>query len=580
MRWPQANHFFGFLKPRQRTGWRGRAHGWLARLGPTWRSAPFRRVIQAVCLVLFLHAFFYVCWPYADDFSTGTFHDKQHFPAEAFLLIDPLVGLSTALAGKLLNWATLAWMLGILAFCIVIPRAFCGYFCPLGTLIDVFDRLVGRHFQRFHVRPNGPSGSSRWWVHIKYYVLAAVLATSLFGVLTSGFFSAIPVLTRGLLFIGGYPQLAALKGAHNVPPLGWTFYLSLALFFGVFGAGLMGKRFWCRYLCPSGALLSVFNFFRVTERKVESSCINCNKCVEICPFDAILEDFNTRTADCTWCQTCGGVCPTHSIKFVTRWDREELKEPGEPAVQSRPLSRRGFVAAAVLGASAAALTRVAGGAGKSDRPRPLRPPGSVPEEDFLGLCIRCGECFKVCPGPVLQPAGLEHGLDSLWTPVARPEHAGCHQDCNFCTQVCPTGAIQPLGILLKRRTHMGLAKINTEACLPYREDGRREYCDLCVKECASAGYHAIRFEELRIELDPPPPEGLFTQDELDAMSFIQVPVVDAAACVGCGICEYRCHTALVAQEKVLDASAIVVVAENEHRLRRFPTDPAALPPAK
>lgn len=573
----QANHFFAFLKPRQRTGWRGRLHHVLTRIGPTWRSAPFRRVVQTVCLALFLYAFFYVCWPYAAEFSTATFHDKQHFPAEVFLLIDPLVGLSTALAGKLFNWATLWWMLGILAFCIIIPRAFCGYFCPLGTLIDIFDWLIGRHFQRFHVQPNGPAQSSRWWVHIKYYVLTAVLITSLLGVMTAGFFSAIPVLTRGLLFTGGYPQLAGLKGEYNVPPVDWTFYLSIALFVAVFTTSLMGKRFWCRYLCPSGALLSVFNVFRVTERKVESSCINCNKCVEICPFDAILEDFHTRTEDCTWCQTCGGVCPTQSIKFVTRWNDADLKEPGEPAVQPRPTSRRGFVAGSFLGAAAAAVVRVTGTAKAADAPRPLRPPGSVPEADFLQLCIRCGECFKVCPGPVLHPAGLEHGLDSLWTPVAHPEHAGCHQDCNFCTQVCPTGAIQPLDILVKRKTHMGLAKINTETCLPYREDNKRNYCDLCVVECQRAGYNAIHFQELRIELDPPPPEGLFSQDQLDAMSRIQAPVVDADACVGCGICEYICHTRLAVHEQVLDAAAIVVFAENEHRLAQFPADARLLP---
>ena len=94
--------------------------------------------------------------------------------------------------------------------------------------------------------------------------------------------------------------------------------------------------------------------------------------------------------------------------------------------------------------------------------RPLRPPGSVPEAEFLDLCIRCGECFKVCPGPVLHPAGLESGWEALWTPVVVPSHAGCHQDCNFCTQVCPTHAIRPLSLQEKRKTSIGLAVINTE----------------------------------------------------------------------------------------------------------------------
>ena len=65
--------------------------------------------------------------------------------------------------------------------------------------------------------------------------------------------------------------------------------------------------------------------------------------------------------------------------------------------------------------------------------------------DFQQLCIRCGECFKICPGPVLHPAGFENGLANLWTPIVVPAFAGCHQDCNFCTLVCPTGAIRIAG---------------------------------------------------------------------------------------------------------------------------------------
>jgi polyferredoxin len=329
-----ANIFFSFLKKSRRTGWRGFAWRWLERIGPATRSSPLRRAIQIVCLAMFLYAFFYVCWPYAEHFTAETFRDKESFPGELFLLIDPLVGLSTLLAGKVFNSATLWWMIGILAFCVIVPRAFCGYFCPLGTLIDEFDWLIGRHFKRFHLTENGPK---RGWVHLKYYLLGGVLLTSLFGVLTGGFVSAIPILTRGLLFTGGRAQLGAIKGSNHLAPVDVMFYVSIGLFAVVFLLsllGLLGRRFWCRYVCPSGALLSVFNFVRVGERKVESTCINCNKCVEICPFDAIHEDFTTRTNDCTYCQTCGGVCPTDAIKFVTRWNDVSLKILDDPPNQS------------------------------------------------------------------------------------------------------------------------------------------------------------------------------------------------------------------------------------------------------
>ena len=350
-----------------------------------------------------------------------------------------------------------------------------------------------------------------------------------------------------------------------------------SLFACVFLLSLKGRRFWCRYVCPSGALLSVFNTFRIGERKVESSCINCNLCVEACPFDAIEEDFTTRANDCTYCQACGGVCPTDAIKFVTRWNTVELKVDNDPPVEPRPLSRRGFLTAGVVGATTAVASKASDlVVAEDDRPKPLRPPGSVPEQEFLDLCISCGECFKVCPGPVLHPAGLEHGFEGLWTPVATPEHAGCHQDCNFCTQVCPTGAIQPLTLSVKREVHMGLAKVNTQMCLPF-DDENREYCDLCFVECEQAGYDAIEMRRIDLPVDREELEAQgFTEDEILAFSTIPAPFVDADKCTGCGICTYRCHQKFVVQDGRLEEAAITISAENEHRRMTFPTEPGQL----
>ncbi|HPM79998.1 MAG TPA: 4Fe-4S binding protein [Candidatus Anammoximicrobium sp.] len=546
----------------QRTGWRGLWYAPLQLIGPVTRASPIRRGLQVLCLLAFLYAFFYVCWPYAETFNEDTFSNKESFQVELFLLIDPLVGLSTALAGRFVNGATLWWAAAILAVCLLVPRGFCGYLCPLGTLIDAFDWLVGRRLRWPHVRDGGTAG---WWVHLRYYLLAAVLISSLFGVLLSGFVAAIPVLTRGLMFTAARLQLAIMKGPSQLAPVGWTFYLSIGLFLAVFLLSLFGRRFWCRYVCPSGALFSVGNLLRIGQRKVENTCIDCHRCVEICPFDAIREDHTTRTANCTFCQTCGGVCPPGAIQFVTRFQRDGFRPEDGPAVSPRPLSRRAFVATAAAAAGTAALVQFRSPAPGGNPVRPLRPPGSVPEDLFLDLCIRCAQCFKVCPGPVLHPAGLEYGWESLWTPVANLDHAGCHQDCNFCTLVCPTGAIQPLEIAAKRRFHMGLARVDTETCLPFRQTDRRE-CDACYVECRQAGYDAIEMREIEIQLDPPPPEGMFSELELLEMSRIRAPFVKAAACVGCGICQYRCHALYVAQRQILDQSAIRVFAGHEHRL--------------
>lgn len=486
-------------------------------------------------------------WPshYADNLAA-----KERVAAETFLILDPLVSISTALAAKAWVWS-LVFAAVILLVGVLIPRGFCGYICPLGTLIDLFDWAVGRRITRFRVPDNG------WWVHLKYYLLLGTLMASLAGVLLTGFVAAIPVITRGLLYVFGPLHTASSRGWHNVPPLHAGHFVSLALFFGVLGLGLLRPRFWCKYVCPSGAVFSVGNLLRVSERKVESSCIHCNKCVEVCPFDAIKPDFTTRTTDCTLCQTCGGVCPTQAIKFVERWNGVELKVLNDPPTGETRLGRRGFLSAAVGttaatlgGISLASLTKAFGARyDPSDAFLPVRPPGSVPEPQFLQLCIRCGECFKACPNDVLQPLGFQQGLEGLWTPHVVADWAGCESSCNACGQVCPTGAIRALPLEEKRVARMGLAVVNERTCLPMAQ---REACQLCVDECHAAGYHAIEFTRVGTEVDE-------LGRPIEDTGFL-APVVRPELCVGCGLCQTRCYGINVAEKGLLDASAIVVLA--------------------
>ncbi len=486
-------------------------------------------------------------WPrhYADNLAR-----KEIIPAETFLMIDPLVSLSTAIASR--SWiGSLVSAAAILIVCVLIPRGFCGYLCPLGTTIDLFDWAIAGRIKTFRVPDDG------WWVHIKYYLLAGTLVAAVCGVLVSGFFSAIPVITRAMLFLVEPLQNGATRGWHLNPSFGVGHIVSIAMFFAVLCLGFFRPRFWCKYVCPSGAMFSLGNLFRITERKVESSCIHCNKCVEICPFDAIKPDFTTRTTDCTMCQSCGGVCPTHAIKFVERWNIVELKLENDPPTKETALGRRGFLSLAaggtatvVGGLSMAGATKALGA--KLDDPnsyRPVRPPGSVPEKEFLEMCIRCGECFKVCPNNVLQPEGFQQGLEGLWTPMVQADWAGCESSCNSCGQVCPTGAIRPLALEEKRVARMGLAIVNESTCLPF---AAAQACDLCVKECDAAGYHAIEFTQVGTEVDA---NGI----PIEGTGYL-APFVLEDQCVGCGLCQTRCYAINVKEERLLFESAIIVKA--------------------
>ena len=160
-------------------------------------------------------------WPshYTDNLAR-----KEIVPAETFLMIDPLVSISTALASRSWVWS-LASAAAILIVCVLIPRGFCGYLCPLGTTIDLFDWAIGKRVERFRVPDDG------WWVHIKYYLLAGTLLCSVFGVLVSGFFSAIPVITRGMLFLFEPLQTGVMRGWHLIPTINAGQVISILFIF-------------------------------------------------------------------------------------------------------------------------------------------------------------------------------------------------------------------------------------------------------------------------------------------------------------------------------------------------------------
>ena len=535
---------------------RGLIRSSLRKLGPGWEASPIRRIIQSASFVLFLVLFFYVCWPYSatpEPAASGwpahyanDFAAKERIDAELFLALDPLVSFSTAIAGQTWVWS-LSWALVMLATGLFFPRGFCGYLCPLGTLIDLFDWSVGSRITRFKLNHKG------WWVNLKYYLLLATFTTALFGVMLAGTVAAIPIITRGFLLIIGPVQQGVMLGWYQVPPMNTGQIVSIVLFITVLLLGLLRPRFWCRYVCPTGAVFSLSNrIFRISERKVEDTCIDCNLCIKVCPFDAIKADYSTRTLDCTLCQTCAGICPTHAIKFVGRWDNDQLK-PQNPAIQQEvSVSRRGFLVSTLCGVSTALATRWGFGAQldkTSPGALPVRPPMSVPETKFLELCISCGACFKVCPNNVLQPMGFDQGLEGLWTPKVEADWAGCEPSCNNCGQTCPTGAIRALPLAEKKVARMGLAIADHDTCLPWAGE---EACQLCVDECNAAGYQAIEFERVHAKLDDSgrPIEGTgFT-----------APRVMAESCVGCGLCQSACYRINVREKEQLNQSAIVIYA--------------------
>jgi ferredoxin len=181
---------------------------------------------------------------------------------------------------------------------------------------------------------------------------------------------------------------------------------------------------------------------------------------------------------------CRPVCDDQLIAY-----RKEPSAAGEAPLPD--LSRREFTLSLAAGLSVVPMMRLDGSLATNWDPAVIRPPGSLPEDHFLRRCLKCGQCMRICPTNVIQPAGLTRGVENLWTPVLnfRIGSSGCQLNCIACGHVCPTGAILPLNLdrKLGRGSYeaqgpirIGTAFVDHGRCLPWAMD---RPCIVCQENC-------------------------------------------------------------------------------------------------
>jgi MauM/NapG family ferredoxin protein len=342
------------------------------RAGKQW--VWVRQVVQLALLLLFL----YLVW-------STTKKGVESLPINLFSRFDPLIALMSMVGSKSFIPNVIPGLITIVAT-LILGRFWCGWICPLGTVLDLYGP---------HKRP-GLSDKLR---RIKYFLLAAFVAAALLGVLALMWLDPITILVRplaGAIFPAYLQRHAPIQPLAGLPsvrvaqlPLKPVVYPILAVpLLIVLGLNLVARRFWCRYLCPLGALVALLSKFAWIKRRVnEPGCIQSTPdaflppCKGACPIGTDPEKYISLIAEGKFAEAlkvaretnpfvsvCGRVCyhPCEeecnrgkageplSIAALKRFLADYALQHGDQAVQKAQVTRKEKVA--VIGSGPAGLT--------------------------------------------------------------------------------------------------------------------------------------------------------------------------------------------------------------------------------
>ncbi|MBI3601091.1 MAG: 4Fe-4S dicluster domain-containing protein [Nitrospinae bacterium] len=525
-----------------------------------------RRISQIFFLALFFYLLFQTEYrgEFSKDISTPI---RITAPVKFFFEIDPLAAITTVIATHSL-YKGLIWAVIIISGAILLGRFFCGWICPMGTLHQVFSTVspAKKGAERAESNKGHPNQA------IKYYILILFLFAAIFTSLQAGLLDPITFLYRSITvsilpglnlltllitdtlysFNNPYIKTAADTIYSSMHKHILSFkqpYFHFAWIIGILfiTAILLNRketRFWCRYICPMGALLGIFSRFSIFGmEKAHEKCTDCNKCLMDCQgADSPQGRTDWKSHECIMCFNCERACPEGAINFKFFPDRKSVSITPD-------LKRRWIALSGAAGLFIPFFGRSSAGFTANYNPKLIRPPGALEEKEFLARCIRCAECMKVCPTNALHPTLLEAGIEGIWTPILIPRIGYCEHTCILCSTVCPTGAIRSIteedkiGSKNKKAIKIGTAFYDQGRCLPW---AMATPCIVCEEHC------------------PTSPKAIWLEDaEVPASDKktvkVKRPYINPQLCIGCGICEKVCP--------VQDKPAVYVTSIGETRSR-------------
>ncbi|MFA3783999.1 4Fe-4S binding protein [Melioribacteraceae bacterium 4301-Me] len=190
--------------------------------------------------------------------------------------------------------------IAILTVSFIYSKSFCSWLCPIGfiseTIGDFGEKVIKKIFKRKIKLPSYIDYPLR---SLKYLLL---------GFFIYAIFFAMSASAVKLFLDSEYNKAADLKMYYFFANIS---QFSLIVISSLFVLSIFIRNFWCRYLCPYGALLGLISFFSPTKIKRNPvSCIDCGLCAKACPSFIKVDKVKTVISDeCSMCLSCIDVCP-------------------------------------------------------------------------------------------------------------------------------------------------------------------------------------------------------------------------------------------------------------------------------
>jgi polyferredoxin len=270
-------------------------------------SQALRRAFQLVFLALniWIGAQFYWFVRYYETGGRSTFASR---PAgvEGWLPIASLMNLKILLLTGQVPRIHAAGMFLLIAFMAIswaFRKSFCSWLCPVGTVSEYLWLLGRRLFRRSFPLPRPLDVALR---SLKYMLLGLFLYAAV----------SMTVADIRAFLEGPYGLVDDVKMLNFFRFLGGTGMVSMIL---LVIASIFVQNFWCRYLCPYGALMGLVSAASPLRiRRNPELCVDCEKCSRTCPAALPVDRLvSIRSAECSGCMACTAACPAAGALFLS-----------------------------------------------------------------------------------------------------------------------------------------------------------------------------------------------------------------------------------------------------------------------